>query len=60
MKASVAREDGLIGFLTRLATICKPALRVRDNRSVVMSDFYSEQIRSLSCWRASPASPRAA
>ena len=36
-------QDGLIGFLTRLSTISKPALRVRDNNSVVLSDFYNEQ-----------------
>jgi len=36
-------QDGFIGFLTRLATQSKPTLRVRDNRSVVMSDFYNEQ-----------------
>jgi len=34
---------GVIGFMTRLATQSKPTLRVRDNRSVVMSDFYNEQ-----------------
>jgi hypothetical protein len=35
--------NGLVGFLTRLATVCAPTLWVRDNRSVVMSDFYDEQ-----------------
>jgi lysophospholipase L1-like esterase len=39
---AVSRE-GIVGFLTRLATQSKPTLRVRDNRSVVMSDFYNEQ-----------------
>ncbi len=37
------RRDGLLGFLTRLATQSKPTLRVRDNHSLVMSDFYNEQ-----------------
>ena len=35
-----SRRGGLIGFLTRLATVTRPALRVFDNQSVVMSDFY--------------------
>jgi hypothetical protein len=35
-------RDGLIGFLTRLTTASRPALRVFDNQSVVMSDFYTE------------------
>lgn len=35
--------DGLLGFQTRLATIVKHGLYVRDNQSVVMSDFYVEQ-----------------
>jgi len=35
--------NGLVGFLTRLATVCAPTLWIRDNRSVVMSDFYDEQ-----------------
>lgn len=37
------RRDGLLGFLTRLATQSKPTLHVRDNHSLVMSDFYNEQ-----------------
>lgn len=36
-------HDGLTGFLTRLTTISDPALRVFDDQSVVMSDFYVEQ-----------------
>lgn len=36
-------RDGFTGFLTRLATQSKPTLRVRDNHSVAMSDFYNEQ-----------------
>lgn len=37
------RRDGLLGFLTRVSTASMPALRVCDNQSVVMSDFYNEQ-----------------
>jgi hypothetical protein len=36
-------HGGSIGFLTRLTTRSRPALRVFDNQSVVMSDFYVEQ-----------------
>ncbi len=38
-----AAPEGFLGFLTRLATQSKPTLRVCDNRSIVMSDFYNEQ-----------------
>jgi len=40
-------RDGFTGFLTRLATITNPALRVFDNQSVVMSDFYVEQSQQI-------------
>jgi hypothetical protein len=36
-------RDGLLGFQTRLATIVTHGLYLRDNHSVVMSDFYVEQ-----------------
>ncbi|MBN2451608.1 MAG: hypothetical protein JXR77_14565 [Lentisphaeria bacterium] len=38
-----ALRDGLLGFLTRLSTLTAHGLYVRDNQSVVMSDFYVEQ-----------------
>ncbi len=37
------RRTGLLGFLTRLATLCTHGLYLRDNQSIVMSDFYVEQ-----------------
>ena len=37
------RRDGLLGFLTRLSTITTHGLYLRDNHSIVMSDFYVEQ-----------------
>lgn len=43
IEGPAASQEGMAGFLTRLATQAKPTLRVRDNRSVVMSDFYNEQ-----------------
>ena len=44
IEGAATPRDGFIGFQTRLATITRPTLRVRDNQSVVMSDFYGEQI----------------
>ncbi|MCY2994570.1 MAG: glycosyl hydrolase family 28-related protein [Planctomycetota bacterium] len=43
IEGAATNRDGFTGFLTRLATQSKPTLRVRDNHSVVMSDFYNEQ-----------------
>jgi len=48
---SVGDEQTFPGFLTRLTTIADPTLVVRDNASVVMSDWYVEQ--ALSHIRAS-------
>lgn len=48
---SVGDEKTFPGFLTRLTTIADPTLIVRDNASVVMSDWYVEQ--ALSHIRAS-------
>jgi hypothetical protein len=36
-------RDGFLGFMVRLTTIAAPTLHIRDNHSVVMSDFYVEQ-----------------
>jgi hypothetical protein len=35
--------DGFLGFMTRLATITTHGLYLRDNQSIVMTDFYVEQ-----------------
>jgi hypothetical protein len=37
------QRDGFIGGGVRLATHTEPALWIKDNHSLVMSDFYSEQ-----------------
>jgi len=37
------QRDGFLGFLTRLSTITTHGLYLRDNHSIVMSDFYVEQ-----------------
>lgn len=36
-------REGILGFMMRLATISDPTIHVRDNQSLVMSDFYNEQ-----------------
>ena len=36
-------RDGLLGFQTRLATVVTHGLYLRNNHSIVMSDFYVEQ-----------------
>ena len=43
IKGPPSGRDGFTGFLTRLSTVSNPALRVFDNQSLVMSDFYIEQ-----------------
>jgi hypothetical protein len=53
-------QEGLLGFLTRLATQSKPTLRVRDNRSVVMSDFYNEQSDQHLVFEGIPGQPQGA
>ena len=49
--------DGIAGFLTRLATTCRPALRVLDNNSVVMSDFYVEESDQVALLRGAAGQP---
>ena len=55
-----ASQEGIVGFLTRLATQSKPTLRVRDNRSVVMSDFYNEQSDQHLVFEGAPGQPEGA
>lgn len=55
-----ASQDGLIGFQTRLATQSNPTLRVRDNRSVVISDFYNEQSDQHLVFEGAPDQPEGA
>lgn len=37
------RRRGFVGGAVRLATVCDPGLWIKDNQSVVFSDFYVEQ-----------------
>ena len=51
------RRTGLVGFMTRLGTIALYALYLRDNHSVVMSDFYLEQGENGLLLEGSPGLP---
>ncbi len=57
IEGPAASGTGPVGFLTRLATHCLPALHVRDNRSVVMSDFYNEQTQQYAVLEGKPGQP---
>ena len=48
------RRDGFLGFLTRLSTITRHGLYVRDNHSIVMSDYYIEQADNGFVFEGSP------
>lgn len=50
-------RDGLLGFLFRLATVVSPSVEVRDNHSLVMSDFYTEQMDRHLVLAGSPGDP---
>jgi hypothetical protein len=50
-------RDGLLGFQTRLATIVTYGLYLRDNHSIVMSDFYVEQSDGGYRFEGAPGDP---
>jgi len=50
-------RDGLLGFQTRLATIVSHGLYLRDNHSIVMSDFYVEQADNGYLFEGAPEDP---
>ena len=50
-------RDGLLGFQTRLATIVTHGLYLRDNHSIVMSDFYVEQADNGYLFEGAPDDP---
>jgi hypothetical protein len=60
IEKAATSDSGIVGFLTRLATQAKPSLRVRDNRSLVMSDFYNEQSDQLFVFEGAPGQPKGA
>lgn len=51
------RRGGMLGFLTRLATLCTHGLYLRDNQSIVMSDFYVEQADNGLLFEGEPGLP---
>jgi len=51
------RRDGLLGFQTRLATLVTHGLYLKDNHSIVMSDFYVEQADNGYVFEGSPDDP---
>lgn len=60
VEGAAAARDGFLGFLTRLATQANPTLRIRDNHSIVMSDFYNEQSDRHLVLEGAPGQPEGA
>jgi hypothetical protein len=60
IEGAATPRDGFLGFLTRLTTTANPTLRVRDNQSLVMSDFYGEQIDKHVIFEGKPGQPAGA
>ena len=50
-------RDGFLGVITRLGTSCTYALYVKDNHSLVASDFYVEQADNIFSLEGSPDDP---
>jgi hypothetical protein len=50
-------RNGFLGFLTRLTTHSDPSLIIKDNHSIVMSDFYVEQADSYIWLKGEAGSP---
>lgn len=50
-------RDGFLGILTRLGTSCTHGLYVKDNHSLVASDFYIEQADNAYSLEGSPDDP---
>ncbi|MBI2301848.1 MAG: hypothetical protein HYU66_23335, partial [Armatimonadetes bacterium] len=51
------RRDGILGIETRLATLTTHALYLRNNQSVVASDFYIEQANNGFVFEGDPDDP---
>lgn len=50
-------RDGLIGFEFRLETLVAPSVDVRNSQSLVMSDFYTEQMERHLVLSGNPTDP---
>jgi len=57
VEGSDRRRGGMLGFQTRLSTIATHGLYLRDNHSIVMSDFYVEQADDGFVLAGSPGDP---
>ncbi len=51
------KRDGFIGGMVRLATGCDPGLWIKDNHSLVMTDFYTEQSQHFIRLEGGPGMP---
>ena len=57
VEGKAKQRDGFLGILTRLGTSCTHALYVKDNHSLVASDFYIEQADHAFSLEGSPDDP---
>jgi hypothetical protein len=57
LEGTASVGEGFTGFLTRVATASRPALRVLDNNSLVMSDFYNEQSDQIAVLKGAAGLP---
>ena len=57
LEGKAKERDGFVGILTRLGTSCSHALYVKDNHSLVASDFYVEQADNGYALEGSPDDP---
>jgi hypothetical protein len=57
IEGSEKKRDGFLGFMTRLAAIVEYTLKVKNNHSVVMSDFYNENSDRHLILEGGPADP---
>jgi len=57
VEGKATERDGFLGILTHLGTICTHALYVKDNHSLVASDYYVEQADNAYSFEGSPDDP---
>ncbi|OPZ86633.1 MAG: Pectate lyase superfamily protein [bacterium ADurb.Bin429] len=57
VEGKAKERDGFLGIITRLGTSCTHALYVKDNHSLVASDFYIEQADNGYSLEGSPDDP---
>lgn len=57
VEGKAKERDGFLGIITRLGTSCPYALYLKDNHSLVASDFYNEQVNNAYSIEGSPDDP---